>query len=72
MHHLTNLTALNNQSRLHTLSNADKIVVNSTHGEERRNGSMLDVYVTVRENDVVNTLINTVLCLLAKRIECTS
>ena len=34
MHHLANLTALNDQSRLYTLASVDEVVVYGTHGKQ--------------------------------------
>ena len=34
VHHLANLTALHNQGRLHTLTHANQIVVNSTYSQQ--------------------------------------
>ena len=70
VHSLANLTALNNQSCLHTLTYANQVVVNSTNGQQRWDGGMLIVEVAIREDDVVHTLIHTCLSIVAEVIEC--
>ena len=69
MHGLANLTALNNQGCLYALAHADQIVVNSTYSQQRWDGSMLVINIAVREDDVVDTLVNTCLGILAELVQ---
>ena len=70
VHHLANLTALNNQGCLHTLTHADQIMVNSADGQQRWDGCMLLVEVAVAQDNVVNTLIYTGFSLMTQVVEC--
>ena len=69
VHSLTDFTALNDKSRLHTLSDRDEVVVNSRDSQQRRNGSMCLIHVTVAENNIVVTIIHTSLSVLAQLVE---
>ena len=65
MHHLANFTTLNNKSCLHTLSNRYEIMMNGTHSKQRRNGNMLFVNIPITKDDVVVTILDTLLGFLA-------
>ena len=68
VHNLTYLTTLYYQGRLHTLLNTYQIVVYGRHCQKRRDGSMLLINVTVGKDDIVHSVINRCLCLLAQCI----
>ena len=69
MHHLANLTALHNQRRLHTLTHTDQIVVDSRDSQQTGDGSVRLVEVAIAQDDVVHTLIHTLLGLLTEVVE---
>ena len=69
VHYLANLTALNNQSCLHTLTYANQVVVNSTNGQQRWDGGMGIVQVAVAQDNVVHTLIYTGFGLVAQVVQ---
>ena len=69
VHYLANLTALNNQSCLHTLTYANQVVVNSTNGQQRWDGGMGIVQVAVAQDNVVHTLIYTGFGLVAQVVK---
>ena len=69
VHHFPYLAALNDDGGLYALAHRDKIMVNGADCEERRYGSMLAVDVAVGEDDVVDTLVHALLCLLAQIVE---
>ena len=69
MHRLANLTTLHYQRGLHTLAHADKIMMNGAHSQQTWDGRMGIIDVTVREDDVVYTLVNTHLSLMAQVVE---
>ena len=66
VHHLTNLTALHNQSGLHTLLHTDEVMMHRTHRQQARDGSTLLVDVSIGKDDVVHALIDRCLSLLAE------
>lgn len=66
MHHFTDLTALHDQGGLHTFANLDEIMVNGTHSQQRRDGYMLIIGITVREDDIVVTVIHALLSIVTK------
>ena len=47
------------------LADAYQVVVNGTHGKERRYSHMLIVYITVGKDDIVVAIVNTLSSLLA-------
>ena len=69
VHRLTNLTALHNQRRLHTLTHADQIVMHSRDSQQRRNRGMLIVDVAITQDDVVHALVHAGFSLMAKVVE---
>ena len=66
MHHFANLTALYNQRRLHALLHADEVMMHRTHSQQAWNGGTLFVNVSVRQDDVVHSLVHACLSLLAE------
>ena len=69
VHHLANLTALNNQGCLHTLTHANQVVVNSTHSQQRWDSGMRLVEVAIAQNNIVHALIYAGFGLMAEVIE---
>ena len=69
MHRLANFATLHDKSRLNSLANTDKIVVDSAHSQQRRDCSLLIIKITVSENDVVYALVNTCLGCFAEIVE---
>ena len=69
MHHLADLTALNNQSCLHTLTCVNEVVVYGAHCEQRRNGDMILVDVAVGEDDIVVAFVHALLCIVTELVE---
>ena len=59
VHHLANLTTLHNQRRLHTLTHANQIVMDSRDSQQRRYRRMRLVDVAIAQDDVVHTFIHT-------------
>ena len=66
MHRLTNLTTLNNQRRLHTLTHTNQIVVNSTHSQQGWDSRMIGIHITVGKDDIVVTLVHALLCIMTE------
>ena len=58
MHHLTDLSAFNNQRGLDTLLDTDQMVMNRTYGQQRRNGRMSGINSPVGKHDIVGSVIN--------------
>ena len=69
MHHLTNLTALNDQGGLYALTHRNQIMMHGTYSQQTRYCSMRLVDIAIRENDVVHTLVNTCLSLMTQVIQ---
>ena len=64
MHHFTDFAALYNQRCLHTFLYRNQVMVNGTHCDERWDGRMTLVDVAVSKYDIVDSAVNTLLCLL--------
>ena len=69
MHYLANLAALNDQSCLYALSYANQIVVNGRNSQQRWDGGVRLVQVSVAQNNVVYTLVYTGFSLMAQVVE---
>ena len=69
MHRLAYLTALHDQRRLHPLAHADEVMMHGAHGQQRWDGCMLVIDVTVSEDDVVHTFIHACLSGMAEVVE---
>ena len=69
MHRLTNLTALNDQRRLHAFTYTDQVMVHGADGQKARYSGVLLVDVAIGKDDVVYTLVHTLLSLLTKVVE---
>ena len=70
VHHLTDLAALHNQCRLHTLTHTNQIVVDCRDSQKTGNRSVCLVEVAIAQDDVVHTFIDTLLSFLAEIVEC--
>ena len=68
VHHLTYLARFYYEGCLHTFLHRDEVVVYGADSEQRRYGGMCRVDVTVREDDVVNTIVHTLLSFLAELV----
>ena len=66
MHRLTNLTTLNNQRRLHTLTYTDEVVVNSRNCQQGWDSRMIGIHITVGKNDIVVTLVHALLRIMTE------
>ena len=69
MHHLTDLTALHNQRRLHTFTYTNQVVVDSRNSQQTGDGGMGIVQISVAQNNVVHTLIDTGFGLVAQVVK---
>ncbi len=69
MHHLAYLTTLHDEGGLYALAYADKIMMNGTDCQQRRNGCMLCIYVSVTQDDIVYAIIHALLGLLAEVVK---
>ena len=69
MHHLTYLTTLHDKGGLHTLTCINEVMVNGAHSEQGWDGSMGLIHATVAQDDIVVSIIHTLLSLLTKTVE---
>ena len=69
MHGLAYLTAFHDEGGLHTLADADQIVMDGTYSQQRGDGGMRLVNIPVAEDDVVHSLVHTVLCLMTEIVQ---
>ena len=69
MHHLADLTALNDQSCLYTLTHIDEIMMDSTHCEQGGNSHMVAVGATVGEDNIVESVIDALLGFMTELVD---
>ena len=69
MHGLSDFSALHDKCCLYALAHGYEIVVYGTHRQQRRYGGMLPVHLTVGEDDVVVSLVDTLFGILAQLVE---
>ena len=66
MHHLAYLAAFDHQSRLHAFLHIDEMMMYGADGQQRGDGGMAGIHVTVGKDDVVHALVDRLLGATAK------
>ena len=72
VHGLAYFAALDYESCLNTFPDTYEVMVYGTHSQQRGNCRMPVVDITVAEDDVVHTIIYTLLCIMTEVVECPS
>ena len=69
MHHLTDFTTLDNQSRLNSFLYRNQIMMDSTYSNKRRDGCMTVIDVAVGQDNIVDSTIHTCFSLFAQLVD---